>query len=100
MAAYTLVAGERGAYAKSLAAGVVDTVTFAQDVSVLEVWGDGTAAVYFTVDGSVPVVGGGGTFELPAGGASVRTVGASGASAPVVKLISGGTPKYSVAGDV
>jgi hypothetical protein len=105
MASYTLADTDRGAYAKTLVAGTVDTVTFARSAESVEVVGDGTAAVYFTV-GTVenpptaPTVGGGPAFELPAGGPSVRTVPAPGAGAPVVKLISSGTPKYSVGVDV
>jgi hypothetical protein len=99
LTAYNLAAGERGAYAKTLTAATVDTVTFLQDVGSVEVYGDGTSAIYFTIDGTVPTVAGGAMYELPAGGPSVRTITASGGTAPVVKLISSGTPKYSVSGE-
>lgn len=100
MATYT--AGTVGVHAKQLAAGVVDTVTFAGEpevragvVRVVEVVGDGTAAIYFTVTGT-PVVGSGDSYELPAGVISSRQVSAAANAATAVKLISSGTPKYSV----
>lgn len=98
MASYTIAAtGENGVYAKTLAANTVDTVTIARAHDPVEVWADGTAAVYFTVDGSTPVVGANGTYEIPAGGAAVRdNVQTPGTANTVVKLISTGTPKYSV----
>lgn len=97
MATYTVAAGEIGVYAKTLAANTVDTVTISRQHDPVEVWTDGTAAVYFTVDGSAPTVGGNTTYEVPAGSPAVRDgvqVPASGNT--VVKLISAGTPKYSV----
>lgn len=99
MASFELAAGVRGAYAKTLTANTVDTVSFLQDVGSIEVYGSGTSAIYFTVNGSTPTVAGGITYELPAGGPSVRTVSAPGGDLPVVKLISAGTPTYSVTGE-
>lgn len=98
MASYTIAAGDRAAHDKTLVAATVDTVTFTEDVSVIEVIGlDGAAPIYFTVDGSVPTVGGAKCFVLPAA-VSVNEVTAPGGVAPVVKLISAGTPRYSVVG--
>jgi hypothetical protein len=56
---------------------------------------DGVAEIFFTVDGSTPSVGGDNTFLVPA------TVGALTVDANVdgpvpIKLISVGTPKYTV----
>lgn len=96
MAAYPVAAGEHGAYAKTLAASVVDTVTFAYDADYIEVWGDGTSAIYFTTDGSTPTVAGANTWELPVGVASSRAVEVGTGGGTVVKVISAGTPKYSV----
>ena len=91
-----IVAGKHGVYQQQLAAGVVDVVMVDEIVNVerrAEVWVDGTAAVYFTTDGSTPIVGDGGSWEIPAG-AQLRdelTISGDG-----LRLISAGTPKYSV----
>lgn len=104
MATSTVAADERGAYSKTLTASTVDTVTvtkragqadYSTRVEVTNL--DGAAAIYFTVDGSAPTVGGAKTFELPAAvGSREISTDAVGSDA-VVKLISVGTPKYSVA---
>lgn len=102
MATYALTAGQHGAYAKTLVASTVDTVTFVDDLSHVEVYGDGTSAIYVTVDGTTPTVGGASTWELPTGAAATRTITTTDRSGATitVKLISAGTPSYSVsAGD-
>lgn len=60
---------------------------------------DGVAAIYFTVDGSTPTVGGDDTYVLPAAIGSF-TVRSPANVAAVVKLVSAGTPQYSVQGEV
>jgi hypothetical protein len=98
MSTYTVQASEIGAHAKTLAAGTVDTVTFQRDCNTVEVLSiDGAAAIYFTVDGSTPTVGGANTYLVPAviGALEVDVPTAGNA---VVKLISAGTPSYSVTG--
>jgi hypothetical protein len=97
VASYTVAADLHGAYAKTLVANTVDTVTFTDDIDRVEVTSNGAAAVYVTVDGTTPTVAGAGTFELPAGAASVREIAVPTAGGTVVKLISAGTPVYSVA---
>lgn len=96
MASYSVAANEIGAHAKTLSAATVDTVTFADDVARVEVVSDGSAALYFTTDGSTPTVGGAKAFYMPAL-AGVREVAVGGAGSTRVKLISSGTPVYSVA---
>jgi hypothetical protein len=104
MASYGVAATDHGTYAHPLAASAVDTVTFAKDLVEVEVTSDGTAAIYFTVDGSTPTVGGQATYELPAqtGVKPVRKVRGPATSPDthqtVVKLISAATPTYSVLG--
>lgn len=97
MAAFSVAAGEHGVYQKTLTASTVDTITYAADADNIEVWGDGTAAVYFTVDGTAPTVEGKNTWELPSGAASSRIVEVGTGGGTVVKVVSAGTPKYSVA---
>lgn len=103
MASFDIAADEIGAYEKKLTANTVDSVTFHRDLEAVEVVSDGASAIYFTVDGSEPVVGGEKTHALPAS-SSVRVVdtpspeGVRAVSrTTVVKLISAGTPTYSVA---
>lgn len=99
MAAFTVTGSQIGCYAKQLAASTVDTVTVSGVVDTVEVWSDGTSALYFTADGSTPTVGGAGTYEVPAGASAVRDgVGAKpvAGGVSVVSLISAGTPHYSV----
>lgn len=97
MASYAVASGEQGAHAKTLVASTVDTVTFAYFTGKVEVYSDGAATLYFTVDGTTPTVGGAATHFMPAA-TSVKTVRVSRSygSGMVVKLISGGTPLYDV----
>lgn len=100
MASFTVVDTEVGVYEKTLSAAAVDTVTFSDEsLRTLEVTNeDGAAAIYFTVNGSTPTVGGANTHHLPAAISSrdVRTSPGASDTSIVVKLISAGTPKYSV----
>ena len=92
MASYTVNA----AVHKQLAANTVDTVTLDPLASAVEVINrDGTAEIYFTVDGANPTVGGDDTQVLLAGIGSLE-IGSPAIGSTVVKLISAGTPKYSV----
>lgn len=82
----------------TLVAATVKTFTLDADYGQVELTNvDGTAAVYFTTDGTAPAVAADGTEVLPAaiGRLTVkpRTQGAT-----VVKAISAGTPKISVRG--
>lgn len=100
MSVYTVTDTEVGAYAKTLAASVIDTITFRDaSLSMIEVTNeDGAAPIHITVDGSDPVVEGAATYRLPATicAREIR-VPQSPASEIKVKLISAGTPTYSVA---
>ncbi len=96
MTAHAVAAGERGVHAKALVAATVDTVTFAVDCNEVEVMNEtGTSPISFTTDGSVPTVAGNNTYYLPAAIGSV-TVQPDAAGVTVIKLISAGTPSYSV----
>src|SRR4051795_1476005 len=96
MAEYNVGARGVGVYEKALVAKSVDTVVFADDLDAVEVLSDGSAAIYFTVDGDIPTVGGTDCFHLPAL-TSAREVPSNRVGVTVVKLISPGTPTYSVA---
>lgn len=97
MANYTVDAGDVGAHAKTLAAATVDTVTFTGfDAPEVEILSDGSADIYVTFGSSeTPTVGGSQCYRVPVGSVSAvfapRTSGDT-----VVKLISAGTPLYSV----
>lgn len=93
----------------TLVAATVATVTVTADTdTVSAVLGDttttkvevvnrsGAAEIYFTVDGTAPTVGGTASYVLPASICSYSVEGVHGSV--VVKLISSGTPTYSVIG--
>lgn len=97
MATYTVAPTEQGTYDHALAASVTDKVTIARDCDRVEVTSDGTARIYFTVDGSDPTVGGQNGYTLPqTGGYVARDVSVPTGGSTVVKLLSIGTPKYDV----
>ncbi len=108
MAEYEVSSGHIGVHEKSMVAATVDTVTFepgspgspgwANLPKAVEVLSDGAADIYATVDGSAPTVAGSHCYRVPAAaGATVIDVRDSDATdAVVVKLISAGTPVYSV----
>jgi hypothetical protein len=96
MADHSIAASDRAKHDFALTASTVDTVTFTgTDVGTLQIQSDGTAAVYYTLDGSTPTVGGGNCFRIPAA-VSVDEVQPQTGSATVVKLISSGTPTLSI----
>jgi hypothetical protein len=97
MASYTVASGQVGAHGKTLVASTVDTVTFTgEDPPDVTVISDGAAAVFYTVDGSTPTVNGANCYLLPAGVVSSDRRLIPTAAPAVVKLISSGTPTYSV----
>lgn len=98
MATYAMGPGEHGAYAKTTSPDVIDVVSFEDDIAAVEVFSDGSAALYVTIDGTDPVVGDPRSWELPAGGdvARVLRVQDTSGAAIVVKLVSAGAVTYSV----
>lgn len=99
MAKYSVPDNKLGAYKKKASAETVDEVEFVDTLQAVEVLSDGASELYFTVDGSTPTVAGSNCHEIPAMSA-VRTVvvpSTSPRKSTVVKLISAGTPTYSVA---
>lgn len=91
-----IAAGAVGAYALTLTANTVDTVTFGEDLDKLQVVSDGKAAIYITFGAdSTPAVGSGDAWEIPAT-PCVATLPVPTAGSTVVKLISAGTPTYSL----
>ncbi len=108
MASYTVPNGHVGAHEKTMVASTVDTVTFqlgsvgtpgwANVPKQVEILTDGADDIYVTVDGSAPTVTGTQCWRVPAfPGATVTDVRDSNPTpVDVVKLISAGTPLYSV----
>lgn len=99
MASYLIAAAASGQVSvqdKTLTASTVDTVTFDEPVSGVEVLTDGTAAVYFSLNGSAPVVSGQSTYKVPAASSPTSVVVCVDHGFTVVNLISSGTPTYSV----
>lgn len=87
----------------TLTAATVATVTFAADYRVVMVThrsSSDTNPIYFTVDGSTPTVAGDDTFVcMPGGWRSVASQNDNSDGSTVIKLISTGTPAYSVEGE-
>lgn len=96
MATYTVAEGKVGTAAFALVASTVDTVTFTDNVSRVEVISDGSAAVWYTTDGSTPTVGGANCYYIPAVAAVDSRDARNSATADAVKLISAGTPTIRV----
>ena len=89
-------AGEVAAHL-TLVANTVTTVVFDVDLEVVEVISrDGSADVWYTLDGSTPAPEGTRTYILPAGamGSDERHPYTSGPT--TVKFLSSGTPRVSV----
>jgi hypothetical protein len=95
-------------YHGQLTAGQVDTITIAGNaslamapVSAIEVVNvDGASRIDYTLDGSTPVVGGSATGRVLPASISVDVISVEEATPVVVKLISAGTPHYSIIGNV
>jgi hypothetical protein len=108
VASYNVPAGHVGVYTKTLVADDVDTVTFQVGSTSTPGWGkmpkrvevlsDGADVIYVTVNGSAPTVEGTHCYQLPAAAGStiLDVTDADPTDAVLVKLISAGTPTYSV----
>lgn len=109
MGSYTIAAGARAVHAKTLVAAAEDTVTFTGRVDgevTLLVHPGGTDPVYVTTDGTAAAVAGANTRVVWPGFAAILTdqrqgtlsglAGSTDAAPTVVRLISAGTPTYSV----
>jgi hypothetical protein len=94
VASYTVASGLIACHDKVLTASTVDTVDFAEDTEYVEIVSSGDAKIYVSADGSTPTVSGGNTYVVPAV-ACARTF-RHWKPDGVVKLISSGTPTYSV----
>lgn len=98
MAEYTVAPGHVGAHAKTLTAATEDVITFTgADLAAVEVQTNGTADIYvFTGKGAGPAtVAGGNCWRIPAVAGS-RVVPVERPGDTVVRLVSSGTPTYSV----
>lgn len=101
MATHAVADGEVGAWEKSLTAATVDTVNFDDDRDEVRVTNvSGTAAIYYRLDGTAPVVGAAACFWLPAVAGATRSHKVQSGANTQVKLISSGTPSYSVEGSL
>lgn len=96
MTAYTVPSGHIAAHAKTLVASTQDTVTFTgADLTEVEIFTSGTAAIYVRIGTGSATVAGTDCWQVPAvAGSSTLPVRTSGDT--VIKLISSGTPTYSV----
>lgn len=97
MATHTVAAGSIGTAAFTLTADTVDTVVFdGTDLDSVQVISlDGAAAIWYTLDGSTPTVGGANCYVVPAT-VAVDTQEPPTSGQTVVTLISAGTPVVRV----
>ena len=86
----------------ALVASTVTTVDIPANVDTLEVGSiDGSAAIWYTLDGSTPTVGGAACYLLPAViGSRLHNLAASTEADVKVKLISAGTPTYFTTAEI
>lgn len=98
MASHEIAEGAIACNAQTLTANTVDTVTIKGDIKRLRIINAvGPEPIYRTVNGEVPTVGGSNAEELPAGSVlEDDSYDSSTEGQVVVKLISEGTPTYSV----
>lgn len=83
----------------TLTANTVKTFTLDSDFTEVEVTNvDGTAAVYFTTDGSTPAVAGDGSHVVTAAPGAFLSLQPRTSGASVVKVISAGATKVCVRG--
>ena len=94
MASYTVARSKHA----TLVAATVDTITLERDYSQVEIVNRGTEDIWATVDGSTPVAAADDTIFVGTGQFLVLSMPTTGAGTDVVKLISAGTPSYSVTG--
>lgn len=97
MANYDVPTADVGVHLKKLVAGQVDRVTFTgRDLGEVEVITDGAADIFVRFGaGDDPAVGSGACWRVPAAmGTTILPVSTS--KDTIVKLISAGTPTYSV----
>lgn len=97
MAEYEVPRDHVGVHEKRLAADEVDVVRFERSLSEVEILTDGSANIYVTVGGGAdPTVGGGDCWRVPPYAGSIIVQARHVGVRTVVKLISAGTPTYSV----
>jgi hypothetical protein len=97
VASYEVKRKKIGAYAKTLVADTVDTVTFADEPPSVQVYTRQEARIYVTVDGTTPAVGGEGTHELLGPGVlTIDVPNQSPKAAVAVKVVSPETMTYSI----
>ncbi len=100
----TVQAGDVSSGRFNLVAGQVSTVSFADDIPSVLIISDGTAAIYYTVDGRTPGLDSTKTYEIPAGTGQVTAdkvtpFSPAAGGGDKVKLISSGTPSVRVERD-
>ena len=78
----------------TLVAATVASIEVVGDPNVIHVKAFGAGTIYGTIDGDDPTVGGDETFRVDAGG--VLVFASNNPGMEVVRLISSGTPDYSV----
>jgi hypothetical protein len=95
MAAYEVALSKHA----TLAAATVDTVTLTENYKAVEVKNRGAAGdIYFTMAAVAPVVGANDTYVVGPGESLVLAIPPRPGQPDAVKLISAGTPAYSVTG--
>lgn len=96
MATRSIATGDVGTAAFTLVASTVDTINFDTAGVKFELYSDGAAEVWYTLDGSTPAVDGADSYYLPAAPCMKELRDTDVAGNAVLKLISAGTPRCRV----
>lgn len=94
--AYDIATDGVAVHDKVLTPNQADTVTITDEWDQLEVLSDGTAALYFSTDGTPAAISGSHCYKIPAGGISSAVVEAAPEDRSTVSIISAGATTYSV----
>lgn len=95
MAEHLIADDAIGLHEITLTANVVDTIRWKRNVTSARLFSNGTAKVYYTLDGSEPTVGGTNCYVLP-DAVSIYEDLELGRTVDIIKVVSSGTPVLHV----
>lgn len=93
---YPVTHNQIGVNTKSTSAGFTDEIDFADDLNAVEVFTNGAADAYVTVDGSAPAAGANNSWHIPAGAPNGRIIPVKSQGPTVVKVFCAAVIVYGV----